>query len=201
MAVDPVSISNMALSNVGNSSPIESLDPDVDSSKEARQCAVWYDFARQQILEAHNWDHARKRVALALHSTDAPEGQWSYRYKYPADCIKARFIENPLGPNGDAIAFEVETTGDQKTILTDAEEAVLIYTYDTTATGLWPPLFVAALSYLLAHYIAFAITGNRAVKEKMMEAYGVWMRLATGSNAQEGQERAPREADGIRARA
>lgn len=197
---DPVTISNLAISNCGSSDFIESLDPGVDDGKEARQCALWYDQARKQALESHNWDFARKRLALAEHSDDPPAGQWLYRYQYPADCLKARQIENPLGPTADAIPFEIEISNEQKTILTDAEDAVLIYTYDTESVGLWSPMFISAFSYLLAHYIAFTITGNRTTKEKMMEAFGAWVRLATGSNAQEGQERAPRQADGIRAR-
>jgi hypothetical protein len=196
--MDEVTISNMALSNCGSSDVIESLN---EKSTAAEQCLLWYDFARRQALEAHNWSFARKRDTLALHSDPAPSG-WYYRYAVPADYIKARLIENPGGFDLDAIPFDAESalTVNEQTILTDQPEAILVYTFDQAAVVRFSPLFVVTLSYLLAHYVAYPVTGNKSTKQQMLEAYSGLLRSAAGSNAQEGVARQPRDGEGIRAR-
>src|SRR3546814_8520623 len=111
MADSKVQICNMALSHIGSKSTIESVD---EPSAAAQQCRLWYEMARRQALGAYNWTFARKRLALAIHNDDPPEGLWNFRYQYPADCLKAREIENPGGPDMDAIKYEIETSLDRK---------------------------------------------------------------------------------------
>jgi hypothetical protein len=156
-----------------------------------------------QALEDHNWNFARKRVTLATHSEDPPENQWTYRYEYPSDCVKARLIANPLGWSDDAVPFEVETTADgaEKTILTDMAEAVLVYTFDQTNPVMFSSRFIDALSWRIAYHLAFPLTGKQEIETKAMQVYNAIIRQATGSNAGEGHERGPREAESIRARA
>ena len=125
-----VDIGNLALSNVGEQSVIESFE---EETTPARQVALWYDRMRRQALEYHNWSFARKRQMLASHPDPIPLNErWHFRYVYPADCLKFREIENPLGPDADAIPFTIESSdnGLEKTILTNVEEATGIYTFD-----------------------------------------------------------------------
>lgn len=198
MALSDVQICNMALSHVGARAKIESLG---EKSEEAVQCSIWYEFSLKQALEAADWNFARKRLTLVLHSQAAPEGQWSFRYVYPTDCVKAREIENPLGPDADAVPFEVETDDNgAKSILTDLEDAKLIYTYMQNNENQYSPLFVELLSWILASKIAFTLTGKRSV---MIDAIAVAKDLtlvAPSSSLNEAVRRKPREAEWIRGR-
>lgn len=197
--ISSVRIANMALSNIGARSTIESFD---EQSPEARECKLWYDWARRQTLESFDWNFASRRAALALHSEDAPKNVWTYRYQYPASCLVAREIVNPLGPRADAVPFEVENdaTGEQKTILTDMEGAILRFTFDLTTPSLFSSYFVTTLSHLLGYYIAFPLTGKLDIKAGMLEVYNRLILTAPAFNANERVDRAPREAEWIRAR-
>ena len=197
--INPVKIGNMALSHVGVSSSIESFAED---SVEAGQINLWYDFSREQALEMLDWNFARKRQTLATHSDDPPDGVWTFRYQYPADSIKARTLVNPSGKDANAVPFEVENSedGTTKTILTDLDAAVLVYTFNLQDTSLSSPMFVEALSFLLAHHIAFTLTGNPEIKKEMLQTYIGIMRVAQAYVANEGQAAPPRDAEHIRDR-
>lgn len=194
--ISAVRICNMALSLIGSKATIESLD---ELSPAAKACKQWYDWSRIQALEVHNWNFARKRKVLAL-LQEGPYDDWGFQYEYPSDCVKAREIVNPLGPDADAIPFEVTTVDDGSVscILTDSEDASLAYTFDMTNTARFSPGFVKVLSWHIAHNIEYTITGKRTIDENKLRAV---VATATGSNADEGRNRAPREASWISGRA
>ena len=77
------------------------------------------------------------RKTLTAHGDDPPT-DWTYRYQYPSDCVKARFIENPLGRTKDPVPFDVEQSTDgTMSIVTNQNEACLIYTKDVTSPSLY----------------------------------------------------------------
>ena len=201
----PTGIANMALSHIG-AGTIESIEADEPI---ATQCRIWYDVCRRQALEAYNWGFARKRQEMALHgntisdsSNDPLAGVWGFRYQYPADAIVLRKIQNPNAPPDDATPYSVETSlsGQEKTVLTNVEEAVAVYTYDAQDTGLFSPLFIRALSHLLAASIAFNITGKQKLTQQQGQAYQLTLLGATAASANESVEPPPRDADWTRAR-
>ena len=202
--VDDVAIANMALSHVGHGVPIESFN---EGTPEAIQCRTWYDSSRLQVLAAFDWSFARRRQGLVLHgdiisetATDPLAGVWGFRYRYPADCVVARKIQFSTSPPKDAVPFDVETSlsGEEKTILTDLEDAVLVYTRDQKATELFSPMFVQALSHLLAAQIAFAVTNKRKTKGEQFGAYFTVLARAAAADANEGVEPPVREAEVVR---
>ncbi len=199
-------IGNMALSHIGARSRIESLG---ENRAEATEINLWYDWSRRQILEAFDWGFARKRLKLALHgdtisttSTDPLAGVWGFRYQYPADAIVMRKIQHPNAPPDDAIPFDIELNldGTQKTILTDMNDAVGVYTSDITSPTLFSPFFVSTLSHLIAHYVAFPLTGKRNIKGDELQIYNEMIRLAPAHSANERMGEPPRDTDWIRAR-
>lgn len=199
IGADEVTICNMAIGNCGVSETIESIDPPEDSTASV-QCSIWYHIARQQTLEVQDWDFARKRKALTAHGV-APPTNWAYRYKLPPDCIKPRYLENPAGLDADAVPFTTETVNDNElTLLCNLSVATLVYTFNSTVVSMFSPMFAVTHSYLLAHHIAFALTGNKQTKQQMLQGFQGWARSAAGSNAQVGVPLAPRDADTIRAR-
>lgn len=197
VSVSSVGIANMALSHVGARAKIQTL---TENSAEAKQCNIWYDFSRTQALEAYDWAFARKRLTLALDGDAAPD-EWSFRYQYPADCVAFRRIWNPNGPDDDAIPFAVETNSNQaRTILTNLDSAVGVYTFDLSSTVMFTPFFVEALSHLLAHHIAFSLTGKLDIKNQEMQIFNAMIRQAGAANANEAVDPPPRDAEWVRGR-
>lgn len=199
-SISSIKIANMALSKIGARSSIESFD---EPSAEAKQCKLWYDYARVCALEAHDWSFARRRILLADHSADPASGVWAFRYQYPSDCIAARYLENPLGPSANAVPYEIEVddVSSTKSILTDLETATLVYTFDQSLTSLFSSAFVDALSYKLGEHIAFSLTGKLQIEQRMAEQYFRSISLAAMFDANEEIPREPREAEWIRGRA
>jgi hypothetical protein len=193
-----VKIANLALSHLGVSATIQSF---TERSTEASVMNLWYDFARLQVLESHDWSFARKIVTLAAHA-DAVSGLWSYRYQRPADCVVIRTIVNPLGRSMDAVPFQLENSldGETETILTDLATPECRYTFNATATNLFQPAFIQSLSYLLAHYAAMPLTGSQDMQAVAMNQYIRTQRGAAAMNANEAVADVPRDADWIRER-
>lgn len=199
-------IANMALTHVGAENDIESLD---EETPEAKAVRTWYAFAREQALEAFDWSFARKRVILTLHgdvistTTNEPlAGVWGFRYKYPGDCVVARKIQHPNAPPDDALPFEIELSldGTEKTIVTNVENAVLVYTFNQAATNLFTPGFVLAFSFAIAMNIAFTLTSKLTLKKEMERSFATAINHAAANMLNEEVKEPPRDADWIRDR-
>ena len=85
-------------------------------------------------------------------------------------------------------------------IVTDAEDAVLLFTSDVETVALFTPHFVTTLSFLLAFYIAGPITSKDKIKQNMIGAYFANVNVAAAHDANQSVPRAPREAEIIRGR-
>lgn len=198
-----VDICNMALSHIGDTATVASIDPPEDSAQ-AEHCARFYPIARDALLEMHAWGFATKRVALALLGSGWPE--WDYAYLQPSDAINILSIlpsdatddySQPGGviyPAGTPVSSryvpkpfscEIDENGNE-VIYTDQEDAVLRYTGAATDTSKFSPLFVLALSYQLASMLAGPIIkGDAGAAEakrcaQMAQAY---LARATASDA------------------
>lgn len=196
-----VDIANMALSNIGASSVIESFD---ENSPAAKQCKLWYNIARKQTLEVFDFSFARKRVDLALSTEAAPsDGEWAYRFLYPSDCLAARKIANPVSYDSDDIPFvvEMDAEGAVKTILCNVYTPTLIYTFDQEDTALFSLHFCQAVAALLAHHIAYSLTKKRDLKAEQYNEWRLLLSAAEGANALESRTLPARDAEAVRARA
>lgn len=197
-AVSDVGIGNMALSNIGTKSTIQSF---AEESPEAKQINQWYTYSRLQVLEAFNWSFARKRLTLAVHGDAAPDGIWAFRYQYPADCVSFRNMQNPVSRNAPPVPFEIEISDDlTKSIVTDLEFAIGVYTFDLEVTALFSSHFVETLSHRLGAHIALSLTGKRNIKGDMINIYNALILEAPAYNANEEEEEAPPDTDWIGAR-
>jgi hypothetical protein len=206
--IGSVDIANMALSHIGGGT-IASF---TEASTAARQCNLWYATARKHILEMGNWSFARKRAILAEHGDD-PSDDWGFRYRLPSDCIIPREIQNTglisvftlddptRMDHTDAVPYEIEVSDDTTlSLLTNMEDAVLIYTADQTSPELYSSAFVLAFSHMLASYIAYAMTGNIDVKDFEYKLAVAAMRTAGAIDGNQSVPQKPREAEHIRAR-
>lgn len=161
-----VDICNTGLAHVGNDNVISSIDPP-DGSTEAGYCKRFYPIARKELIERFVWPFACKRQALAQVAN--PSKVWSYAYALPSDCIRpVRVLTDQLAQallwqmsqghlthaglydESASAAYEVE----DGVLLTHEPEAVLLYLRDVVDTTRFTPLFVSALGFLLASYLA-----------------------------------------------
>lgn len=169
-----VDIANLALSHLGDSATVASLDPP-EGSAQAEHCARFYPIARDSLLELHNWKFATRRATLAQLSVDS--GPWAFAYAVPADALKMLAVL-PSGAASDADSEdyepEVVETG-ASAILTNCELATLRYIALVTDTTKFSPLFELALSWQLASFLAGPILKGDAGAAEAKRCAGVAM--------------------------
>lgn len=176
-----VEICNLSLSHVG-AYRIQSL---TESTKEARQCNLLFSYARDSALSDHDWTFARKTISLAL----LPEtyGNWAYAYQYPSDCITPRKLFNEAAAEGvSKLEYEIGTNADlsSKVIMTDKEDAMLVYTARVVDPTMFDTAFIEALAWKLAGDLAIPIKGKVQLKQLFTQQYVAVVERAKAINAQ-----------------
>jgi hypothetical protein len=191
-----IDICNLALSHIGASATISSL---TEQSEEAFHCNLLYADARDAVLRAHPWGFAKRYLALSECAN--PPGNWKYRYAYPNDAIYAREIlqANTLG---DPIKFEIALSDkfNSREVLTNQENATLVYTYKVTNTLVFDPLFINALAWRIASDIAMPLTRDQERLKAAYQMYQMAISEAHTFNANESHEDVNREASWITGR-
>jgi hypothetical protein len=147
-------ICNLALSHLGDSANVSSIDPP-EGSAQAEHCARFYPVARDSLLEMHNWSFATRRAQPALLAEDI-DTAWSYAYAAPAGMVKPIAVVAPgTLDTADSEDYAVESLDSGLVVIyTNTENPVLRYVARVTDTTKYTPLFVDALSWLLASYLA-----------------------------------------------
>lgn len=192
-----VQICNMALSHIGGYSDIAALD---NSSQESKKCKLLYSPARDSVLRDNNWNFATKVLTLAL-LTDTYLG-WVYGYQYPVDCLMAIKIYNDYNNNinRDSIYYPECNVTDNKIefqiisnealtgriILTNKEDAKLVYIAKVTDTNMFDVEFIDALSYRLASELAISLKGDMQLQQQLFQAYLMKAGQARANNCNEG---------------
>lgn len=190
-----VSICNRALSRIG----LRGISAFTDSSKEAVECKLHYDDARNTVLEDFDWGFARKRQVLAV-LTETYTG-WDYAYQLPSGYIMARKLIDETGTySGTSLDAELENyvqvgkvkfeiisndTGSRPILLTNQESAELSYTAEITDVNAFSPLFIDALAWRLAGELAMSLKGKPDLQIAMLQIYERVLGKAKASNANE----------------
>lgn len=195
MTISAVDICNLALSNVGTRSTIAALN---EGSTESVQCQLFYDITRKEMLRAAHWNFARREVTLGVLAAaegteenpdgegDIPPTPWAYMYAYPSDCLKARHIkpERPRVPFLLSGALDA-SNNPIRVILTDAQQAELVYTADIEVPDVFDPEFVTAFALALASKLAIPLTGDKALAQGLIQQA---MDKIKGARATDGNE-------------
>jgi len=169
-----VDICNLALSYLGDSATVASIDPP-EGSAQAQHCARFYPIALNTLLESHQWNFTTKRAYLAL-VQDCYFHAWRFAYALPSDCTDVISVlpkcDYPRDYFGVAIAnywgwtrplefeiergrdFQIEIFNGQQVILSNAEDAIARYCVSTVQPGMFPALFTNALARRLASMLA-----------------------------------------------
>lgn len=179
-----VDICNLGLSHVA-AYPINNLD---ERTKEARECKRLFPIARDAMLEAHDWGVARKQVALALLDEEVPG--WDYVYAWPTDCLVPRKIYDPAeAPGSTPIKYEFRVNDDlnRRVIVTNQEDAELIYTAKVTDANLFTSMMVDALGFRLASDLAIPLRSDSKLQVSMLNQFlsRVSAAQASSANAEE----------------
>lgn len=149
-----VDICNLALAHLGDDAILSSINPP-DGSPQSQHCATFYPVARNSMQDVHNWSFCTTRVTLALLST-TPLSGWQYTYALPSDMVSALsvFLAGSADDN-DPQPYEIEQTQAGVDVLyTNAPNAILRYVRNVTDPSTFSPLFVDALAWLVASYVA-----------------------------------------------
>lgn len=149
-----IDICNLALSRLGDSATVASIDPP-EGSPQASHCARFYPLARNTMLDRHPWSFCTTRAALALLSA-TPTSGWQYAYARPSNAVNILAIQRPgASDDFDPQAFETEALADGTDVIySNTEGAVCRYTVHVTDTAKFQPLFIEALTWLLASHLA-----------------------------------------------
>lgn len=209
MASD-VSICNLSLSRL-RLNPISSLiNP---TTREAKECKRNYEPQRDVVLSSHDWGCARQRIALAL-LDETPAG-WDYAYACPGNCLVPRSIYDPAADNGtnvggsdfsigrrEHIPFEVALSNDGKSkiILTNQEDAVLIYTARISDANLFEPMLVEAIVTKLGAVLAVPLLKDKAMSTSLLKECMFWLAQAAQIDANAGARNQSDSGDLVRAR-
>ena len=196
--ISDVQIANMALSHLGERPVITALFPP-DPSKFAADASTMYPIARDVVLVAHDWDFARRRVALAAVTNDVDS--WEFAYELPNDCLKPRAVLDTGSaddyPNtGKGYNFVV----DGSTVRTNVDDAVLVYTARVESTGTYTVEMAVALSYYLAHLLAGPVVKSAKVAAAMLTLYNSALGKATETESNGHRSKVPHVPPWIKAR-
>jgi hypothetical protein len=170
VAVSEAQLCSVALLRVGQRQTIADLD---EESEEAIACKALYGHCRDAVLEEFAWPFASAEATLAL--TTVTRTFWNFVYALPVDCLAPRYIDI-----GRGMAPEVEppfevvreaSVPSRKVLLTDEEDAVLVYTAKVEEVGVFSPLFSDALVWRLASELALALPIKPGVAGAMDAKY------------------------------
>ena len=183
-----VEIYNQALSHLGEKR-VQAVD---EKSKEADACTVAYRQTQRAVLRdpSVEWNFAITYANLSLEddaSSSTLAHRFNYVYTYPTNCIRFLRVDNQRTPGADPIDYEITLNpgGDHKVILTNQEDAIGKYIVDVQDPTLYDPLFIQALSWLLAANIAMPLTKSDKVQQAMFSGYQQAMMVAQAANANE----------------
>lgn len=180
-----VDICNLALAHLADAANISSIVP-AEQSAQAEACARFYPLARDQVLEAADWNFATRRVALA--AVEGPPSSWRYAYAAPVNLIRAIGVLPATAADDDQVQdfiLEASATG-QPLVLTNTDQAVLRYVHRETDSTRFSPGYTTALSWLLASYLAGPVLKGKvgaAIKTSCERRYAVELSVASLANA------------------
>lgn len=206
MPLSDAQICTVALARVGEKQPIDSLNATTSS---ARLCKAIYELARDAALEEFPWPFATRRALLAVLADEATDAAartgWAYTYSLPADCLAPRYLVTGLEgtENVDPSlqpAFEVEDDAvEGRVLVTNQEDAELVYTVRQDNPGKFTPLFCDALAWRIAYELALSLPVKAPLAQMCWQMYQVKVQEAAAATFKHMKE-SPATPASVRAR-
>ncbi len=165
MAANSTEICNLALQRVG-AGTITAL---TDLTAEGKACNRHYARTLQAVLTLYDWPFATKLASLGTETNTDPVSGWLYEYTAPSDMIR------PIRLEYDGFDVDADTPIDFELrgakILTDLEDAQILYVWSITTTTLFPLAFEEVLINRLAVELAMPLTGDPNVADRTKREY------------------------------
>ena len=182
----PTDICNMALAFIAKGR-IVSMD---ESTEQARQCKLFYEITKQDLLRNYTWGFAKKIDKLAELTQSEKNPSWRYIYTYPQTCVAVRKIFDK--DTGKAVLAGQQKEWDlfmvKDNVLgvgCNVPRAYLEYTYDVDDANLFSSDFVDAFSHMLAFNICIQLTGNSGLQQTQYQLAQAALMRAKYTTAQE----------------
>ena len=199
MAASPIEICNRALSLLGSSERMNTLEDNTPDDK------LWvgrlYAGSRRQVLSMHPWGFATRTAELAISTnTDGSainHPVWCDVYDMPTDALRVLSVQcrGSMHP----LPFEVE--GGK--VLADMSGLFAKFVFDNEDTTTYDPLFDEAFARYLASQAAVPAKLGMEVADSLLESFGAIMPVASRIDSTQGSASPPgyaREASWMRMR-
>lgn len=145
-------------------SPVASLS---DTTPTGRWMKRNFVPSRNMVLAKTPWSFACTRATIPVDPTPPAFG-WSYMYSLPRTCIRPL----PLRVNGEMNGKLIPYQSEAGYLLTNQSVKIYLrYIQEAEDVSMWSPLFVEALSTLLALRASQWITGKASYTQAMSIAY------------------------------
>lgn len=150
-------ICNLALRNLGATR----ITDIADGSKNANVLSDVYEETRDNLLRAHLWNFATKRVELARSAT-APAFGFSYAYALPSDWIRTAGVHDNDGGIGTIVHRE-----EGLFINADAEDVYISYVARIVDPNAMTADFRQALAAELSRVCAIPVSDSGTLQDRM----------------------------------
>jgi hypothetical protein len=166
-----VQIANEALVKIG-AATITAL---TDNTESAIKSNLLFDSIADEVMTIGAWSSTITRAALAKLATN-PAWGFDSQFQLPTDPFCLRVLEinqSIVNPNrsprttGEELGYAIE--GDR--LLIDADSVSIRYIGRITDTEAYDPMLKRAIVHRLAAELAYTITGNASLAERLMQLY------------------------------
>ncbi|EGQ8036343.1 hypothetical protein [Vibrio parahaemolyticus] len=169
-------ICNGALLRIGHTERISNVD--TERSLAAENCREFWDVSVKSVLEGTNPSFARRTERLNKLS-DEISHEYSNVYLWPDDCLVPRSVitdgqhKTRKINQRTKIDFIKSQSSDglKKTIVTDADNAYLIYTTGNVQTHMFDNSTCIAISLLLGANLALSLKKDTGLAQQLNGAY------------------------------
>ncbi|HCZ9665598.1 hypothetical protein CGJ08_01655 [Vibrio parahaemolyticus] len=169
-------ICNGALLRIGHTERISNVD--TERSLAAENCREFWDVSVKSVLEGTNPSFARRTERLNKLS-DEISHEYSNVYLWPDDCLVPRSVitdgqhKTRKINQRTKIDFIKSQSSDglKKTIVTDADNAYLIYTTGNVQTHMFDNSTCIAISLLLGANLALSLKKDAGLAQQLNGAY------------------------------
>lgn len=167
-----VSICSNALLMLG-AQPINDLAEDLDR---ARLAANLYPAVRDDMLRAHPWNCAVKRVVLSPDTTPPAYG-YSYQFRLPSDWLRTLSV-------GDYGA-ESDFRSEGRMLLSDEDVLKLRYIFRNENESSWDAMLVQCMTLAMAARMAYAITQSASLEQVRLQELEMALKRARATDGQD----------------
>lgn len=167
-----VTICSNALLELG-ADPINSLE---EGTKFARLCANLYPSLRDDVLRAHYWKCATKRVILSP-LEEKPAFGWAYQFKLPGDWLRTVQV-------GDQYC-QPDYEQEGMNLLMRVSECKLKYVWRNEVEASWSRNLIRQMEIEMAARLAYAVTKSTTVRDSKLQEAMAHLKVAKAIDGQD----------------